>query len=111
LQNTKELQEKRDTIAAALKAAGLDVLASEGTYFITASIRNLTNEPDREFCMRLTREAGVGPIPISAFYSAGGPTDLVRFAFCKKHTVLEEAGRRLVGYFSSSQGRESRRGN
>jgi aspartate/methionine/tyrosine aminotransferase len=111
LQNTKELQEKRDIIAAALKAAGLDVLASEGTYFITASIRNLTNEPDREFCMRLTREAGVGPIPISAFYSAGGPTDLVRFAFCKKHTVLEEAGRRLVGYFSSSQGRESRRGN
>jgi aspartate/methionine/tyrosine aminotransferase len=89
----------------------LGVLGSEGTYFITASIRNLTNEPDREFCMRLTREAGVGPIPISAFYSAGGPTDLVRFAFCKKQAVLEEAGRRLVAYFASREGRESRRAN
>jgi aspartate/methionine/tyrosine aminotransferase len=111
IQNTRELQEKRDTIARALKAAGLGVLGSEGTYFITASIRNLTNEPDREFCMRLTREAGVGPIPISAFYSAGGPTDLVRFAFCKKQAVLEEAGRRLVAYFASREGRESRRAN
>ena len=103
LRNTRELQEKRDVIARALKEAGFDVLASEGTYFITASIRNLTNEPDRDFCVRLTREAGVGPIPLSAFFSAGGPTDLVRFAFCKKRAVLEEAGRRLTAYFSAPE--------
>jgi aspartate/methionine/tyrosine aminotransferase len=109
IRNTRELQEKRDIIAGALKAAGLDVLASEGTYFITASIRNLTNEPDRDFCVRLTREAGVAPIPLSAFFSGGAPTDLVRFAFCKKPAVLEEAGRRLVTYFSSPQARESTR--
>src|SRR5258707_7558261 len=99
VRNTSELQEKRDIIAGALKAAGFDVLASEGTYFITASIRNLTNEPDREFCMRLTREAGVAPIPISAFFGEEGPTDLVRFAFCKQHAVLQEAGRRMGAHF------------
>ena len=89
---------------AALRAAGFDVLTSEGTYFITASIRNLTNEPDREFCKRMTREAGITPIPLSVFYGEGGPTDLVRFAFCKKHAVLEEAGKRLNAYFAAVAG-------
>lgn len=101
LQNTRDLEAKRDVIAGALKQAGFDVLASQGTYFITARIRDLTNEPDREFCERLTCEAGVTPIPLSVFYSEGGPTDLVRFAFCKKRPVLEDAGRRLTEYFAS----------
>jgi len=103
LENTRQLAEKRNLIARALKSAGFDVLASEGTYFITAAIRNLTREPDREFCERLTREAGVAPIPLSAFFVADAPTDLVRFAFCKKREILEEAGRRLSAYFASSK--------
>jgi N-succinyldiaminopimelate aminotransferase len=104
LENTRELEGKRNLIAQALKSAGFEVLASEGTYFITASIRNLTNKPDREFCQCLTREAGVAPIPLSAFFVADAPTDLVRFAFCKKRQVLEEAGRRLSAYFASLKG-------
>jgi len=90
--------------AAALRRAGFEVMKSEGTYFITASIRNLTNEPDRDFCKRVTIEAGVAPIPLSAFFGEGAPTDLVRFAFCKKHAVLEEAGRRLGAYFDKGKG-------
>jgi aspartate/methionine/tyrosine aminotransferase len=108
LRNTRELQEKRNVIAAALRDAGFDVLKSEGTYFITASIRSLTNEPDREFCKRLTREAGVGPIPISAFFGEDSPTDLVRFAFCKKKSVLDEAGRRLEDYFGKPKSASAR---
>jgi N-succinyldiaminopimelate aminotransferase len=104
LENARALQAKRDSIESALQAAGFDVLTSEGTYFITASIRNLTNEPDREFSKRMTREAGITPIPLSVFYSEGGPTDLVRFAFCKKMSVLEESGRRLNAHFSSLAG-------
>ena len=101
LGNARELEGKRDLIGAALKAAGFDVLACEGTYFITASIRGLTNEPDRAFCERLTREAGVTPIPLSAFFGADGPSDLVRFAFCKKREVLEEAAKRMKNYFAA----------
>lgn len=103
LENARELQAKRDLIAGALRAAGFDVLACEGTYFITASIRGLTNEPDGQFCQRLTREAGVAPIPLSAFFGEGAPTDLVRFAFCKKPAVLEEAGRRLAAHFAAGR--------
>ena len=99
LENTRVLQEKRDLIAGVLTRAGFDVLACEGTYFITASIRKFTNEPDRAFCERLTREAGVTAIPLSAFFGAEPPTDLVRFAFCKKRAVLEDAGERLSRHF------------
>ena len=98
LDNARELQEKRDLIAKALSRAGFEVLSCEGTYFITVSIRGLTNEPDRAFCERLTREAGITAIPLSVFYGEDGPTDLVRFAFCKKRETIEESARRLSAY-------------
>jgi N-succinyldiaminopimelate aminotransferase len=98
LNNTRDLQQKRDLIAEALARAGFEVLACEGTYFITVSIRGLTNDPDRAFCERLTREAGIAAIPLSVFYGEDAPTDLVRFAFCKKRDVIDESARRLSAY-------------
>jgi aspartate/methionine/tyrosine aminotransferase len=99
--NSQALEGRRDQIACALREAGFDVLRSEGTYFITASIRNISNEPDVAFCQRITREAGVAAIPVSVFYSADPPRDLVRFAFCKTSTLIEQAGSRLARYFGS----------
>ncbi len=46
-----------------------DVLASQGSYFLTADIRPLGwNDGDESFCRFLTTEAGVAAIPLSAFY-------------------------------------------
>jgi len=45
----------------------------------------------------------VAPIPLSAFFGEGAPTDLVRFAFCKNPAVLEEAGRRLAAHFAAGR--------
>ncbi|MEI9884904.1 MAG: aminotransferase [Rhizomicrobium sp.] len=97
---TRELQAKRDTLAAGIAKLGFDVLPCEGTYFLTASIKNLTNEPDRAFCERLVKEAGVALIPLSVFFKDGKPDHMVRFAFCKKHDVIAESLRRLERYFS-----------
>ncbi len=97
---TATLQAKRDFLSAGLRAAGFQMLPCEGTYFVTAGIRSLTEEPDHVFCERLTRDAGVAPIPLSAFYAADPPMDLVRFAVCKKMEVLEAAIARLHTYFS-----------
>ena len=96
---TKELQSKRDKLAAGIAKLGFDVLPCEGTYFLTASIKNLTNEPDTAFCERLVKEAGVALIPLSVFFKDGKPDHMVRFAFCKKHEVIEESVRRLEKYF------------
>jgi N-succinyldiaminopimelate aminotransferase len=99
---TKALQANRDLLAARLARIGFDVLPCEGTYFLTAGIRGLTNENDVAFCERLVREAGVALIPLSVFFDDGAPDHLVRFAFCKKRDVLEEALSRLERYFDGS---------
>jgi N-succinyldiaminopimelate aminotransferase len=93
-----ELESNRDLLAARLARLGFDVLPCEGTYFLTAGIRGLTNERDDAFCRRLVRDAGVALIPLSAFFTSGGPDHLVRFAFCKKRRLLEEALDRLERY-------------
>jgi aspartate/methionine/tyrosine aminotransferase len=98
---TGRLQANRDILAAALGRIGFEVLPCEGTYFLTAGISGLTNEKDFAFCERLIREAGVALIPLSAFYADGRPDTYVRFAFCKKRDLIEEAVARLERYFAA----------
>ncbi len=88
---------KRDLLAAGLGEAGFDVLHTSGTYFLTADARPLGFDDAVALCERLPLEAGVVAIPLSAF--TADPIDrtrsLVRFAFCKKREVLEDAVERL----------------
>ena len=68
----------------------------QGTYFVTADVRPLGYDDGVEFCRELPRAAGVVAIPHQVFYDdveAGRP--LVRFAFCKRDEVLDEALTRL----------------
>jgi len=99
---TKTLQANRDALREGISKLGLRALACEGSYFLTADIRGLTNESDLAFCERLVREAGVALIPLSPFFSGGKPDNLVRFAFCKKREVIEAAVARLERYFTAS---------
>jgi aspartate/methionine/tyrosine aminotransferase len=99
LELTGALERNRDLLAGRLSRLGFEVLPCEGTYFLTADIRGLTNERDDVFCRRLAREAGVALIPLSAFFENAEPSHLVRFAFCKKRQLLEEAMDRLESYF------------
>ncbi|MGD0190424.1 MAG: aminotransferase [Rhizomicrobium sp.] len=98
---TRSLQANRDLLARGLERLGFELLPCEGTYFLTAGIRNLTNERDVDFCQRLVREAGVALIPLSVFFEDGSPDHLVRFAFCKRREVIEDALVRLEIYFAN----------
>ena len=96
------LQEKRDLTAALLRDAGLTPIPCEGTYFISADIRGVSDADDAAFSRELTEKAGVAAVPVSAFYPEGdrqAPRHLARFCFCKKTDVLETAGARLKRYF------------
>lgn len=99
------MERKRDLLATALRNVGLTVNACDGTYFLITDISEVANgEDDMAFAKRLTREAGVVAIPVSAFYENDPPTNMVRFCFCKKDEVMEEGARRLAGYFAKKRG-------
>jgi aspartate/methionine/tyrosine aminotransferase len=91
------MQAKRDRLAKGLAGLGFDVLPAEGTYFLAAGFRRFdANADDAAFARRLTIEAGVAVVPVSAFYDRDPPTDLVRFCFCKRDEVIDEALSRLA---------------
>jgi N-succinyldiaminopimelate aminotransferase len=90
------LRAKRDRLCAGLVEAGFVVLPPEGTYFITADIAPLGWHDGVEFCRSLPEFCGVVAVPTQVFYDdpRAGRT-LVRFAFCKRDDVLDEAVSRL----------------
>jgi N-succinyldiaminopimelate aminotransferase len=91
---------KRDVLAAGLTAAGFDVMLPDATYFVIADAAPLGYEDGRALCLDLPRLAGVVGVPVSAFVRpdhAAGYRSLVRFAFCKRRSVLDEAASRLAG--------------
>ncbi|MFE4470252.1 pyridoxal phosphate-dependent aminotransferase [Leifsonia sp. NPDC056824] len=93
------LAHKRDVLSAGLRAAGFDVHRSDGTYFVVADAAPLGHPDAVEFCRRLPELAGVVAVPLSAFCRddyAQRTASLVRFAFCKRVEVLEEAAARLA---------------
>ncbi len=88
-----ELRAKRDRLAEGLRAAGLTPLHPEGTYFVNVDV----GTDGVQFCRELPERCGVVAIPTGVFYDdkqAGG--QLVRFAFCKRDDVIDEAARRLA---------------
>jgi len=95
------LQAKRDRLAEGLASVGFDVLPSAGTYFVVADVARFGFEgDDQDFCRRLTVEAGVTAIPVSAFFVENAPTQCVRFCFSKRDEVLDAAIERLRTRFS-----------
>ena len=94
-----DLQAKRDVLASGLNAAGFTLTAPQGSYFIVADAAALGHPDAVEFCRALPDLAGVVGIPITAFClpeHKAQYASLVRFAFCKRVDVLEEAATRLA---------------
>ena len=90
------LATKRTLISDGLAAAGLEVLRSEGTYFVQADVARLGWASGTEFARALPERAGVVCIPTEVFCDSDASKTLVRFAFCKQDGVLQEATSRLA---------------
>jgi N-succinyldiaminopimelate aminotransferase len=95
------LRVKRDLLCTGLAEVGFVVYPPDGTYFVTTDIRELGDADGVEFCRDLPRQAGVVAIPNSVFYddAEAGRTQ-VRFAFCKRPEVLQDALARIEKWAS-----------
>ena len=91
------LQDRRDQLCAGLADLGFEVFVPAGTYFATTDVRPLGWTDGLEFCRALPQRCGVVAVPHQVFYDdveAGRP--LVRWAFCKRPEVLDDALSRLA---------------
>ncbi|GAA4796929.1 pyridoxal phosphate-dependent aminotransferase [Streptomyces ziwulingensis] len=91
-----DMRARRDLLTAGLEEAGFGVFRPAGTYFVTTDIRPLGYDDGFAFCRALPERAGVVAVPNAVFYDhreAGAP--FVRFAFCKRHEVIQQAIERL----------------
>jgi N-succinyldiaminopimelate aminotransferase len=85
-----ELKGKRDLLTNGLIAQGFSTFVPQATYFATIDV----GDDAEAWCRSLPEAAGVVAIPSRVFYDSDIDR-YVRFAFCKKVEVLEEALARL----------------
>ncbi len=90
------LQHKRDYFARRMEATKFTPLPSFGSYFQLYKYDRISEEGDKDFAIRITKEYGVATIPVSAFYQSGKDDKVVRFCFAKKEETLDRAVERLL---------------
>ena len=92
-----EYTERREVLVSALRDAGFEVAVPQGTYFVCASHRPLSDKDDRAYAEELIETIGVASIPPSCFYTNDKEEGrrLLRFAFCKQLPTLEAGAERL----------------
>jgi methionine aminotransferase len=89
-------QRKRDLFREGLARTRFTLLPADGTYFQCVRYDAVSRLSESEFAQWLTREIKVAAIPVSAFYSKGKESGIVRFCFAKQDETLQLALERLA---------------
>ncbi len=90
------LQNKRDYFQQLMLQTPFKAIPSYGSYFQCYSYADISDEGDKAFAIRLTKEKGVAAIPMSSFYKDGTDNKVLRFCFGKKEETLAKAVERLL---------------
>jgi methionine aminotransferase len=88
-------QQKRDAFLAYMKDARFKPLPCQGTYFQLMDYSEISDAPDTEFAITLTRQHGVASIPVSVFYAQPQDRKVLRFCFAKQDETLRQAAEKL----------------
>ena len=88
-------QAKRDLFLRLMDGSRFQPLPCRGSYFQLMDYSAISQEPDAEFAIRVTKEYGVASIPTSPFLYLSKAPRVVRFCFAKKDETLEAAAARL----------------
>lgn len=84
-------QQKRDYFVRLMQGSRFRIIPCYGTYFQLLDYSAISDEPERDFAIRLTRESGVATIPISPFYQNEFNNCTLRVCFAKKEETLKKA--------------------
>ncbi len=85
-------QKKRDFFLEAISGSRFKIIPSHGTYFQVLDYSELSDMPEFDFAVWMTKEKGLASIPVSSFYHNKKNQQLLRFAFPKeKETLLKAA--------------------
>ena len=84
-------QRKRDNFQKLIAGSRFGIEPCTGTYFQLLSYKNISDEKDTDFAIRLTKEKKLASVPLSVFYSKHTDNKLLRFCFAKKDETLQQA--------------------
>jgi len=85
-------QKKRDLFLECVKHSRFQPIPSKGTFFQLLSYKNISDEKDVDFAIRLTKEFKIVSIPVSVFYHTQKDNKVLRFCFAKESETLHKAG-------------------
>ena len=88
-------QRKRDLFLRLMEDSRFTPLPCRGSYFQLMDYSAISDEPDADFAIRMTREHGVASIPTSSMLFRTRAPQVVRFCFAKRDETLERAAERL----------------
>lgn len=84
-------QAKRDLFKNLVKESRFTLKHTAGSYFQLLGYEKISDEPDTDFAIRLTKEFKVAAIPTSVFYNRKTDNQVLRFCFAKQNITLEQA--------------------
>lgn len=88
----KFYQRKRDFFLEQIKGSSFQPLPCHGSYFQLLSYQGISDLPETEMAVWMTKEKKLAPIPVSVFYKDGTDQKLLRFCFAKGEGTLRKAG-------------------
>ena len=88
----KFYQRKRDFFLEQIKGSSFQPLPCHGSYFQLLSYQGISDLPETEMAVWMTKEKKLAPIPVSVFYKDGTDQKLLRFCFAKGDETLIKAG-------------------
>lgn len=89
-------QKKRDFFRSLIKGSRFTLKPVYGSYFQLVDYKKISDEKDVDYAVRLTKEHGVAPIPMSVFYHKNIDNHYLRFCFAKENETLEKAAEKLI---------------
>jgi methionine aminotransferase len=94
----EQLENKKNYFQKLMAESSFKPLPTYGSYFQLYNYESLSQENELDFAKKLTTQAGVTAIPVSAFYKEPVNNFVLRFCFAKKEATLKTSAERLIQF-------------